>query len=545
MKVRVPVMVQDAALAQHKGIPERENIDLESEFFLDGPVSRQVAVVDFDPTDGVLAEAAAFTPPEDDKVFGEYDARGPIEFQQVSVFGTIHRTIELYQRTDMLGRAIRWAFPGSQILVVPRAGSWANAFYERSSRSLQFFFFEHKNKTVHTSLSRDIVAHEVGHAILDGVAPDLYDSVTPQSLALHECIADLTALLMAFNSRTLREAVLEQTGGSIEHPTAFNMIALEFGTAIKNGRPLRDLVNDASLIAGDGLDLVDKTSPHQLSQVMSGALYPVMQAIHKKLMDAGDTPGKALGIGSLRFGRFVTRALDYLPPGEVSFADYARAIIASDTVSHPDSNVERDVLKDELIRRGVVSDAYELEVPLEIEAPALEGVDRQTLAESDWAAFEFVSNHRDLFSMPEDIPFSLRPRLEAEKQYFHRDGSEFVKELIFKVSWEKEEDNPLGTAFPSTRILTIGTTLAIDWERPVIRARLTHDLTEVQAEQRTKFLRKLIDDGTLIPTRPLTYDQTPSRRVIGAETLGGAMRLHGAAATLHVAGPDAPDLEEA
>src|SRR6185295_18081466 len=108
----------------------------------------------------------------------------------VSVFGTVHKVISLFEEPDTLGRRIDWAFDGPQLLVVPRAGDTANAFYERYSRSLQFFHVDRPGVgRVYTAASQDIVAHETGHAVLDAIAPDLYDAVTPQSLAMHEAIA--------------------------------------------------------------------------------------------------------------------------------------------------------------------------------------------------------------------------------------------------------------------------------------------------------------------------------------------------------------------
>ena len=171
------------------------------------------------------------------------------DFNQISVFGTVLKTISMFEEEDTLGRPLTWAFDAPQLLVVPRAGEWANAFYERESHSLQFFYFHpetNPSQTVHTSLSHDIVAHETGHAILDGILPDLYHAISPQSLALHEAVADLTALVMAFRCRTLCQMVLDQTGGSIEHSEAFSGIAEEFGTARDpRGRPifLRNLLN--------------------------------------------------------------------------------------------------------------------------------------------------------------------------------------------------------------------------------------------------------------------------------------------------------------
>ena len=157
----------------------------------------------------------------------------------------------MFEGPDALGGQVEWAFGSEQLLVVPRAGDWANAFYERGTRSLQFFsFVGTSGARVHTALSRDIVAHECGHALLDAVAPSLYDSSTPQSVAIDEAVADLIAVLMALDSRRLRESVLARSQNSLAGENAFNAIAEEFGIARPRDdrrRALRDLKNDETL----------------------------------------------------------------------------------------------------------------------------------------------------------------------------------------------------------------------------------------------------------------------------------------------------------
>ena len=113
----------------------------------------------------------------------------------------------------------------------PRAGVWANAFYDRRTRSLQFFWFDSDEGRIFTALSRDIVAHECGHALLDAVVPSLFDSLTPQSIAIHEAVADLVAVLMALQSEALRRQVLKDGQFSISGPNAINRIAEQFGMA--------------------------------------------------------------------------------------------------------------------------------------------------------------------------------------------------------------------------------------------------------------------------------------------------------------------------
>ena len=356
------LMIQDPDVAEVKGITRlTEGIDITEDFFLDGPASRRVAVLDFDPTTGALTPGAKFHPPAPGRQRGKYVARDPQEiyspdFMQINVFGTVFNTIRMFERPENLGRRVRWGFDGPQLMVVPRAGRWENAFYDRESRSLQFFFFDADGQQVQTSLSRDIVAHETGHAILDGIDPSLYDAITPQSLALHEAVADLTALFVALLSKDLVKAVLEHTDGSIENSTAFSSIAEQFGRRLhpeKGGGPLRSLLNDLTL------DDVHRDDPHQLCNVVTGAMYRVLVKMHeanKEKEAAEGTPpkeaaGKALVLAGNKLRRMVVRGLDYLPPGDASFADFGRAIIAADQAAHPDFDEERQWIVEQFVER--------------------------------------------------------------------------------------------------------------------------------------------------------------------------------------------------
>ncbi|MCI0348450.1 MAG: hypothetical protein L0Z53_03405, partial [Acidobacteriales bacterium] len=84
-------------------------------------------------------------------------------FMQVVVFGGVMKTMQMFEEADNLGRRIRWAFDGPQLLVVPRAGDWANAYYERESRSLQFFYFLMALANRSTPANRRISFHTKPH----------------------------------------------------------------------------------------------------------------------------------------------------------------------------------------------------------------------------------------------------------------------------------------------------------------------------------------------------------------------------------------------
>lgn len=559
MKVRLPVMVQDPETARFKGMPVTEGFDADmEEFWLDGPVTRRLAVLDFDPKTGILDPGVPFVRPTAKRKLGGYELTEPgdvhaPDFLKVSLFATVLKTMYMYEEPDNLGRELTWAFGAPQLLLVPRAGEWANAFYERDSHSIQFFYFTSGSGPIYTALSRDIVAHETGHAILDGIAPDLYNAISPQSLALHEAMADLTALIMAFRSHTLRETVLEQTNGSIQNPTAFASIAEEFGLATGRQGSLRDLVNDYSLDPTSP-NAVARDEPHELSQVLSGALYSVMRRIHEQLTQDFEkeeglghlaASGRALAVGAERFKRMVIRALDYLPPGEVSFSDYARALLAADQASHPATDTERKWICQEFERRGVVDDAKSLQVTTNFDDPALRDVDLATLVESDWAAYSFATANRELLGIPPTIPFQVRPRLDVTKRYHHRDGAGSVRECIYKVAWDCQEPNDVGGGWPSKRVITVGTTLAIDWASKQIRARLTSGAAapgqqaeaDRQKEDRSRLLTRMIEAEVLQPAHLARGpDGRPLRSVVAAQIAQSTVRVRGVARMLHLSG---------
>ncbi len=565
MKIRVPYLVQDPHVTDGAGAERVEYLLFERETFcLDGPVTRRVAVLDFDPVMGGLHEGCHFVPGEGGGPgsfrLGDVTNVTKAEFLQVNAFATVLSTLYMFEEQDVLGRDVEWAFGRPQLFVVPRAGEWANAFYQRESGSIQLFYFDDaQGSRIFTALSQDILAHETAHAVLDGIAPDLYNSITPQSLALHEAVADLTTLLVAIRSRTLREKLLRRTEGRLDGVHALSAVAEQFGTARALGRGhLRSLWNECSLDPQDDVNHVSRTDPHGLSQVLSGALYRVFVALHDHYRRARaaeegtselSASGWALFVAREHFKRLVLRALDYLPPGEVSFCDYGRAILASDQASYPAESLGRNILVREFVRRRIVSDAAALQVRTDFEHPAVTDLDLEVIVASDWAAYDFAERNRELLGIPPDVRFRVRPRLRATKKYRGEETFETVTECIFKVSWDLEERNPDDLLLPPRRQITVGTTLAIDWTTRMIRVLLTSDAAgtggaaaavpaDMQRQDRDALLRRLVIAHAL-GFGPDSDDQAAFGTAARAEVSGDLMRMRSTGRMLHVGAEDA------
>jgi hypothetical protein len=444
-RLRIPILLKDASVAT-----ELRTVEVAS--LLPGPVSERVAIVDLR-DGGVLAEALPV--PRDGRP--RPDAPRPHRDAATirwSLFATVLETLKMFESPDCLGRPVSWAFRTPQLLVVPEAGTAPNAFYHRASRSLQFFSYpDETGEPIHLAASPDIVAHETGHAVLDGVAPWLYDAVSPQSLAIHESIADLTALLSAVSSRALAAEVLARTEGDLTRTTVYSGFAFDLRALWGDDVALREL--DATRRLEDAPD----DDPHALSVVLSSAFYAVLlDAYAARLPRAGRRPKKrfggaeapprgekerrflALWFAGTLVKRLVVRGLDYLPPGEVGFLDLARAVLACDRAAHPEDETGlRDNLARRCLERGIGAHAADLETSHDGVSEPLPRADRDALASSDWHAMRYVEARRARLGIPDGVPFEVLPRLRTTKRLHRATGAAARQELILKVTWRERD----------------------------------------------------------------------------------------------------------
>jgi hypothetical protein len=88
-----------------------------------------------------------------------------------------------------------WQGGRRRIKLLPDVGEDLNAFYDRESFS--FFHMKVKNATYYSGASTDVVAHEIGHGLLDSVRPEFFDVNFLEVGAFHEAFGDCIAILTA------------------------------------------------------------------------------------------------------------------------------------------------------------------------------------------------------------------------------------------------------------------------------------------------------------------------------------------------------------
>jgi hypothetical protein len=112
----------------------------------------------------------------------------------------------------------RWQGNRKKLPLLRDAGLDINAFYDRQSFS--FFHRQVGTTTVFSGASTDVVAHEVGHGLLDAVRPELWDAPYLEAGAFHEAFGDCTAILTALDDQPTRQKLLSVHGA----PRARNFV---------------------------------------------------------------------------------------------------------------------------------------------------------------------------------------------------------------------------------------------------------------------------------------------------------------------------------
>src|SRR5688572_9320528 len=181
-----------------------------------GPVGEYIEVIDFDPTVNKFYEPVNLNHPFLLTENGLQPAESNPQFHQQMVYAVAMTTIKNFE--SALGRKILWsprnvADPSvyqqyvQRLRIYPHAMREANAYYSPEKKAILFGYFEAAPSAntiempgafVFTCLSHDIIAHEVTHAILDGLYPRFSEASNPDVLAFHEAFADIVALFQHF-----------------------------------------------------------------------------------------------------------------------------------------------------------------------------------------------------------------------------------------------------------------------------------------------------------------------------------------------------------
>lgn len=358
-----------------------------------GPVNDYLEVIDVDPVSGQFYDPVDLNHPYVLAQDGLAPSEGDPRFHQQMVFAVAMKTIRAFERA--LGRRMFWAplkkatgyEPVKRLRVYPHALREPNAYYSKQKVALLFGYFRSMARDagaswVFTALSHDVVVHETAHAVLDGLHRRYAEPTSVDSLAFHEAFADIVALLSHFTLTEAVEAEIAANGGRFDQRTLMTGLARQFGRATGRGGALREAIDDKLGGEPDPGALDGLTEPHARGAVLVAAVFEAFLTIYQRRSadlvrlagvrtsdgtDPQSTQAPPLHpdlVGRLvreatksadHVLRMCLRALDYLPPVDVRFGEFLRAIVTADTDLVPfDPHGYRIAMIEAFRRRGIV-----------------------------------------------------------------------------------------------------------------------------------------------------------------------------------------------
>jgi hypothetical protein len=229
-----------------------------------------------------VANGVPGIPPVSPNAMGDYiTTPGTDAFDAIHTFAVVHQTLTMYQRALNSPLPWQWNTGGNTdpLQVFPHGlPNTINAFYSRTQKALKFGDFIKPGEPptsprIFTCRSFDIVSHEAGHAVLDGLKPAwILIGNPPQTGGLHEAFGDLTAIFLALSQLDQVDGIIAQTKADLHDKTFLADLAEQFGLALGKPNGLRNADNDFKLSEVG-------TEVHAISQVFTGAIYDILADI--------------------------------------------------------------------------------------------------------------------------------------------------------------------------------------------------------------------------------------------------------------------------
>jgi hypothetical protein len=486
------VLAQDPDIKGPGGVALTTQVSIPAERLERGPKGHRVHVIDYDAAADKLYRSRTTDLTTDPYVNITSIDRLVADpyFHQQNVYAITMATLREFE--GALGRPVDWGFsaPSHQIKVSPHAFADANAFYSRESESLNFGYFpDSRGKRIYTCLSHDIVVHETTHALLDGLRSAYLNPSSADQAGFHEGFADIVALLSVFrHTEVINFALAPLCDASnrvatrhLNIPdlgnTALAKLAEQMGGALDavRGGALRQSLTITPLKThyGSARFQEEHDRGELLVAIVIRSFISVWLARLKALV-ADPRSGLSRSVvaeegatAAQQLLRIVIRALDYMPPVDMTYGDFVSALLTADLQLYPDDGRYgyRAMLREMFTAYGVLPASRTRSdgvwAPPPDDSFTMTGMHLERLQRDPSAVFRFVWENRDALGIEPDAftrVTSVRPviRVSNDQTVLRETVAEYLQTLqVYSGELEKKLKIRRPDGMRSNRLITL------------------------------------------------------------------------------------------
>ncbi len=239
------------------------------------------------------------------------------------------------------------------------AGEDFNAYYDR--KSLEFFHGTAGGLTVYSGESPDVACHELGHAVLDAIRPQLWNAGFTEAAAFHESFGDMSAMLSALQLSSMRQDVLSETHAKVGRSSSLSRLAEQLGYAIRQIKPsavepdcLRNAANsffyrDPSTLPPNAPAATLSSEPHSFSRIFTGAFLDVLAGmLNLAANGAMPTPDQLDGVAQTA-AKYLLTAIRNAAVVPAYYAQVAAAMVSAS------NSTDRNAIAGAFAKHGILS----------------------------------------------------------------------------------------------------------------------------------------------------------------------------------------------
>jgi hypothetical protein len=524
-------------------------VDVVNEVVQPGPEGRLVRVVDYDATKDSYYAPVDLDQSDVLMQRGLDPSDSDPRFHQQMVYAVVMKVIENFERA--LGRPFRFRGEG-KLIVLPHAFEGENAFFHPETNSLHFGYFTADREdpgpnlpgqTVFTCLSHDIVAHETTHAVIHRLREHFNAPTNRDVLAFHEGIADIVAIFQHFSFPEVLRHEIRATRADLARPGRLLELARQFGYATGGGRALRSARGSEGGNPDPRL-YAETVEAHDRGSILVAAVFDAFFRIYRNriadlvravtggtgILPEGELQADLVTLATREASNasqdvltMCLRAFEYLPPLDVTFGDYLRAVVTADFELNPRDEYERRASFIDAFRaRGIYAtsvsslaeEALRLERPKELEGRTIPPsiVSQVLVSQFDFYGEDNIGRRDKLaFTELRDFAYAnaeslqLDPALDIEVEGFHPsfhvdENGQLLVELVAQWSQTPPAGDPRRIEHGGV-VLRAGTTVVFSSDgtvryvaaKPLEGSHLRYPTHQEVAENRRRAFVEYVD----------------------------------------------------
>ena len=196
------------------------------------------------------------------------------EEDAINTYGTARQVIDMYE--GLLGEKIRWSWQKEGIdepLRIRIRNNDVNARFLKKQHCIELDYYGYRDQIIHNCRTVDIIAHEMGHAILDSILPHL-NTGSAEQLGLGEAFCDLTAMFLILHQEDLCVHLLHETNGDLKQDNILSLFAAGHGFDRCTNKEIRSALSDLQLSPNRWIS-------YDIAQVTTGVLYDLFYDIYQ------------------------------------------------------------------------------------------------------------------------------------------------------------------------------------------------------------------------------------------------------------------------